>query len=155
MANSYKKIYLHVVFAVKHRKALLHKSWRQSLFKYMAQSLNHRGHFSLAVNGHIDHVHLFFSYSTNELIPDLVREIKKSATKFINDNQFTNHKFEWQSGYAVFSNSDAEIDRVIKYIVNQENHHAKVNFQKEYLDYLHKYLIEYKDEYVFDFLETE
>jgi len=103
MANSYKKVYLHIVFAVKNRNALLHKSWRDRVFSYIAGSLNSRGHYSLAVNGFNDHIHIFFDYSCNELVADLVRELKKASSRLIKDEKLTKHKFEWQSGYGVFS----------------------------------------------------
>ena len=77
MANTYRKLNIQIVFAVKNRKALLHKSWRGELFKYVAGVINNRNHFSLAVNGVNDHIHIFFDYNGQELIGDLVREIKK------------------------------------------------------------------------------
>ncbi len=55
MADSYRKVYLHIVFALKHREALLEKSWRPNLFAYTAGIINQRGHFSLAANGYKDH----------------------------------------------------------------------------------------------------
>lgn len=153
MANTYRKVYLHIVFAVKNRKALLDKSWRSELFAYMAGSINQRGHFSLAVNGFSDHVHLFFDYNCNELISDLVREIKKSSNAFINDRNLCVQNFEWQNGYAVFSNEYREKDTIIKYILNQEKHHTKRKFREEYLSLLEKHEIEFKDEYVFQFFD--
>lgn len=47
------------------------------------------------------------------------------------------------------------MDSVIKYIVNQESHHQKKTFQAEYLEMLRKFEIEFKDEYLFDFLNIE
>ena len=32
--------------------------------------------------------------------------------------------FEWQTGYGAFSVGSSEIDRVVGYISNQEQHHA-------------------------------
>ncbi|MCG9910116.1 MAG: IS200/IS605 family transposase [Flavobacteriales bacterium] len=153
MADSYRKVYLHIVFAVKHRKALLEKSWREDLFTYMAGSLKNRGHYPLAVNGYVDHVHLFFDYNCKELISDLVREIKKSSNQYISENNLCKSKFEWQNGYAVFSNGYREKDIIIKYILNQENHHSTRSFRDEYFSLLKKYEVEFKEEYVFDFLE--
>jgi REP element-mobilizing transposase RayT len=153
MANTYRKVYLHIVFAVKNRKALLDKSWRNELFAYMAGSLNKREHYSLAVNGFTDHVHLFFDYNCNELISDLVREIKKSSNDFIKEKGVCKEKFEWQSGYGVFSNGYREKDTIIKYILNQEKHHSKRKFQEEYLSLLENHEIEFKNEYVFEFFE--
>ena len=153
MENSYLKVYLQIIIVVRHREALLHKSWRADLFKYTSATLTNRGHFALAVNGYNDHVHMFIHYSTKELISDLVREIKKSMSNFIRSNQYTKKKFAWQSGYAVFSHGWRERDIIINYIKNQESHHKKRNFKKEYLQLLEKYEIEFKKEYLFDFFQ--
>lgn len=152
MANSYKKMYLHVVFAVKHRKALLHKDWRQGLFKYMAGIINQKGHYSYAVNGWQDHVHLFFDYKGHELLSDLIREVKKASNKYINERSLTPYNFKWQGGYAVFSHGYREKNKIINYIKRQEDHHKSKTFKKEYFQLLTAYEIEYKEEYVFDFL---
>ena len=52
-----------------------------------------------------------------------------------------------------FSNGYREKDTIIKYILNQELHHTERNFQEEYMSLLNNYEIEYKDEYVFRFLD--
>lgn len=153
MANKYQKIYVQIVFSVKSREAILMKPWRSEVFAYMATSLNNRGNYSLAVNGIYDHVHLFFDYSGKELISDLVREIKKSSNNFIKDQGFTRNKFAWQSGYGAFSYSFREKGKVIEYIKNQELHHQKYNFREEYLSMLHDFEIDFKEEYLFDFLD--
>ena len=153
MANTYRKLNLQIVFAVKNRQALLHKSWRQELFKYIAGILNKRGHFSLAVNGVEDHIHIFFDYKGDELIGDLVREIKKSSNNYINDKNLCSYKFEWQSGYGVFSHGYREKDIIINYVKNQEHHHRKRTFRQEYIDFLKSYEIDFKEEYMFSFFD--
>lgn len=153
MANTYKRILLHIVFAVKRREALLQKEWRGRLFEYIAGIINERKHYSYAVNGHFDHIHIFFDYKGHELIEDLVREIKKSSNTFINNENLSPKKFEWQSGYGVFSHGYSDRDTVIKYVMNQENHHKKKTFREEYFDFLKKNEIEFKDEYVFEFFD--
>ncbi|MFT5802160.1 MAG: putative transposase [Nonlabens sp.] len=108
MANTYRKVYLQIIFAVKNREALLDQSWRQEIFQYMTGIINQRKHYSLAVNGHHDHVHLFLDYKGYELIEDLVREIKKASSVYIKNNKFSPFKFEWQCGYGVFSHGYRE-----------------------------------------------
>jgi REP element-mobilizing transposase RayT len=152
MADTYRKVYLHVVFAVKNRDALLDISWRNRLFAYTSKMLSNRGHFALAVNGYQDHVHMFFDYSCKELIEDLVREVKKSMSNFIKENNLCNFHFQWQSGYAVFSVGYREKDKFINYIKNQDTHHAQRTFKDEYMSLLESYEIEFKNEYVFKFL---
>ncbi len=153
MANTYRKMYLHVIFAVKNRDALLQKQWRHRLFAYMAAIINEKGHYSLAVNGVTDHVHLFFDYKGHELVADLVREIKKSSSDLIKEKKLCPYKFEWQKEYGVFSQGFREKDDIIKYILIQEEHHRKKTFREEYLNFLRSYEIEFKEEYVFDFFE--
>ncbi|MEE9439779.1 MAG: IS200/IS605 family transposase [Saprospiraceae bacterium] len=151
MANTYKKVYLHIIFAVKNRNAILHQSWRPKLFSYMSGVLTRRGHYSLAVNGHVDHVHLLLDYSLEELIPDLVREIKKASSRYIIQENLSPYKFEWQSGYGVFSVGWKEKKIVQEYVLNQEQHHNSHSFQNEYYSLLNEYNIDFKDEYVFEF----
>ncbi len=153
MANTYRKLNLQIVFAVKNRQALLHKSWRGELFKYIAGVINRRGHFSLAVNGVSDHLHIFFDYNGQELIGDLVREIKKSSNNYINDKNLCSSKFQWQSGYGVFSHGYREKDIIINYVKNQELHHKKQTFREEYVAFLKSYEIEFKEEYMFSFFD--
>ena len=153
MANTYRKMYLQVVFAVKNRQAVLHKSWRAEVFKYIAGTLNNRGHYALAVNRFNDHVHLFFDYHGHELVQDLIREVKKASTNHINERKLSPFKFAWQSGYGIFSHGYREKDTIINYIMNQEAHHQNKSFKKEYLSFLKSYEIEFKDDYLFDFWE--
>jgi putative transposase len=153
MANTYRKLYLQIIFAVKNREALLEKPWRPELFKYIAGTINQRKHYSLAVNGTQDHIHIFLDYNGRELIEDLVREIKKASSDFIKDKELSSFKFEWQSGYGVFSHGYREKSIVIDYVKNQEEHHRKKSFREEYMAFLRSYEIDYKDEYLFDFLD--
>ena len=153
MPNTYTKIHIQLVFAVQNRNALLQKPWRQELFSYMAGTIHKRGNYTFAVNGVHDHVHLFFDYKGKELLSSLVRELKKSSNDFIKANKFTNFKFNWQEGYGAFSHGYRERDKVINYIKNQEEHHRKKSFQKEYLTFLDEYEMEFKDEYLFSFFD--
>ena len=147
MANVYRKIYLHIIFAVEGRKALLEKGWRDEAFKYIAGIINRRGHFSLAVNGHHNHIHLFFDYNPKELLSDLVREIKKASNLFINKQNYSTYKFEWQRGYGVFSHSASNKGKLIDYIINQDRHHRTTSFKEEYINLLDEYDIEFKLDY--------
>ena len=153
MASTYRKMYLQIIFAVKNRKALLHKSWRPELFKYITGIINEKGHYSLAVNGYHDHIHLFLDYNGRELVADLVREVKKASNNFIKEKGFTESVFAWQNGYGVFSHGYREKSIIINYIVNQEIHHERKSFRKEYLQLLKAYEVEFKDEYIFEFFD--
>lgn len=153
MANTYTKAHFHLIFAPKNREALIKKEWKSDLEKYITGIVQNKKHKLLAINCMPDHVHVFIGYNLNELIPDLVRDIKVASNDWIQNNNLSKFKFEWQSGYGAFTYSRSQVDSVVKYILNQEEHHKKRTFREEYLDMLAKNEIEFKDEYLFDFFE--
>ena len=153
MANTYTQFYVHLVFAVKNRNALIKKSWKNDLEKYLTGIIQNHKHKLLALYAMPDHIHIFIGYNVNHLIPDLVEEIKTSSNRWIKTNNLSTFHFEWQKGYGAFSHSQSQIDTVVKYIVNQETHHKKNNFKTEYLEILRKNDIRYNDDYLFDFFD--
>lgn len=151
MANTYTQSYFHLVFAVKNRDALIKNEWKSDLEKYMTGIVQNHQHKMLAVFCMIDHVHILIGYNVNQLIPDLVEELKTSSNAWIKNKRFTKFKFEWQKGYGAFTHSHSQIDTVVKYILNQEKHHKKKSFREEYLEMLEKNDVTFNQEYLFDF----
>ena len=78
-----------------------------------------------------------------------MKTVKGKSSKYINDNKLTKEHFEWQDGYGVFSYGQSQVDKVFKYIQNQEAHHKKQTFRDEYREFLKKFKIEYDEEYIF------
>jgi len=153
MANTYTQIYIQIVFAVKGRQNLIPKQHREELHKFITGIVSNRGQKLFAIFVMPDHVHLLLSISPNILTSDLVRDIKAGSSKFINDNRLIVGKFNWQEGYGAFSYSKSQVDNVVKYILNQEEHHKKKTFKEEYLDFLRKFDIKYDDKYLFEWIE--
>ena len=148
MANTYTQLHIQLVFAVQNRISLIQPTWKNELYKYTTGIVQNNGHKLLAINGMPNHVHIFIGYKPHQLIPDLLQDIKGSSSKWINKKGFTNGKFNWQEGYGAFSYSHSHIDRVIKYILNQEQHHKKKSFKEEYLELLDKFQIDYDGLYI-------
>ena len=107
----------------------------------------------LAINGVDNHIHFFIGMKPSCRLSDLIREVKKSSNNFITEKKFTNFKFDWQEGYGAFSYSHSALDNVIAYINNQKEHHRKKTFKEEYLEFLNKFKIEFKDEYLFKWID--
>ncbi|MBW8361105.1 MAG: IS200/IS605 family transposase [Kaistella sp.] len=152
-AGTFSQIYIQLVFVVKGRENLLKKVFRDEVFKYMSGILKAKGQKSIIINGVEDHVHLFIGLKPSMKLSDLVRDIKNNTTNFINEKNFVKGKFAWQEGYGAFSYSQSQIEKVYQYILNQEIHHQKKSFKVEYLELLEKFKIDYKEEFLFDFLE--
>jgi REP element-mobilizing transposase RayT len=153
MANTYTQSYFHLVFAIKNREALIKKQWKDELEMYITGIIQNHKHKLIAIGSMPNHIHIFIGYNVNHLIPELVEEIKTSSNAWINQNNCSRYKFEWQKGYGAFTHSHSQINQVVKYIRNQENHHRKKTFRVEYLEMLNKNEIKFKDEYLFDFLD--
>ena len=153
MGDTYVQAYFHLVFAVKNRKALIRKSWKDELEKYITGIVQNNGHKLIAIGSMPDHIHIFIGYNLNQKIPTLVEGIKTSSDHFIKENRFTNFKFNWQKGYGAFTHSHSQIDTIAKYIMNQEKHHHKKTFSEEYIEMLKNFQVAYKNEYLFNFFD--
>jgi REP element-mobilizing transposase RayT len=153
MAGTFSQIYIQIVFAVQNREAMISASWEEELYKYITGIVRNKGQKMLAINGMPDHIHLFIGMKPACCLSDLVREVKKSSNEFIAEKKFSKFKFNWQEGYGAFSYSHSQIDNVIQYITNQKEHHKRQTFHEEYLDFLKKFEIEFKDEYLFKWIE--
>ena len=152
MPNTFSQIYLQFVFAVQHRQSLIPKQHKEELHKYITGLVRNRDAKMLAVNCMPDHAHIFVGFKPTILMCDFVKEIKVETNEFINNKMWTRFRFSWQVGYGVFSYSHSHIDRVIKYILNQEQHHQKKTFEQEYVELLKKFEIPYDVKYLFDFV---
>jgi putative transposase len=153
MANTYTQLQIHLVFAVKNRDALIHKDWKEGLEKYITGIVQENKHKLLAIGTMPDHIHIFIGMSPSQAISDLVEKIKTSSNTWVKENKVCKHKFEWQKGFGAFSHSRSQLDSVVKYVLNQEEHHKNKSFREEYLEMLQKNDIDYKEEYIFDFFD--
>jgi putative transposase len=151
--STFSQIYIQVVFAVKNREALIDISWEERLYQYITGIIQNKGQKVIAINGMPDHIHIFIGLKPICCLSDLVREIKKSSSNFIKENKLSLFAFNWQEGYGAFSYSHSHIDKVFKYVMNQKEHHKKITFKDEYIDFLNKFEIEYDEKYLFNWID--
>ena len=150
MANTYTRIYLQLVFSAMGHENVIPVKYKEELQKYTTGIIQKRNHKLLAINYMPDHVHIFIGYQPSQALPDLLRDIKANTSKFINEKRWLPGNFQWQEGYGAFSYGHSQIDKVIKYINSQEEHHKKATFKEEYLKLLEKFDIDYDPRYLFD-----
>ena len=149
MPNTYTQIHIHAVFTVKNRDCLIKDSWKNELYKYITGIIKNNGHKPIVINSMPDHVHVLFGLRPIQSLSDLMQDIKGSSSKWINEKGFIKYKFSWQSGYGAFSHSLSQLNNVINYIKNQEEHHRKKSFIEEYKEFLELNKIEFNDKYIF------
>jgi putative transposase len=152
MSGTFSQIYIQVVFAVKYRESLIQLDWEDKLYKYITGIVQRKEQKMLAINGVADHIHFLIGMKPNCNLSDLVREVKKSSNEFVREHQLTTHPFKWQEGFGAFSYSQSHFGNVIEYIKRQKEHHQKQNFRDEYTSLLKKFEVNYKDEYLFDWI---
>ncbi len=150
--STFSQIYIQIVFAVKNKDALISSLWEERLYQFITGIVQNKGQKMLAINGMPDHIHFFIGMKPSCCLSDLVREVKKASNEMINENRLTKFKFNWQEGYGAFSYSHSHVDNVVKYVMNQKEHHQKKSFKDEYVDFLKKFEIEYDEKYLFDWI---
>lgn len=146
-------MYVQMVFAVKNRDAVLHKSIRQRVFEYMSGIVSDIKHKSIIINGVSNHVHIFLGLNPTVSISDTVYEIKRGSSLFINNQKLCLGKFSWQEGYGSFTYSRSQINDVYNYILKQEQHHKRIAFKEEYIQFLERFEVEFDERFLFDFFD--
>jgi REP-associated tyrosine transposase len=153
IANTFSQIYIQAVFAVSGRESLIKPEFKEELFKYITGIVRNQKQKLIAINGMPDHIHILIGLRPAMALADLVREIKADSTNFVNNRKLVHGRFNWQEGYGAFSYGHSQLDRVIRYIQNQEKHHQKRSFEDEYMTLLRKFDIAFEEKYVFKFIE--
>lgn len=153
-SKTFTQLHIHLVFAVKNRECLLHKTQRDELFKYASGILAKKNCKSLIINGFSDHLHVFMGLNPAISISDLVHDMEISTTNFINQQKgWFRGRFLWQEGYGAFSYGHSQVKDVYHYILNQELHHSKRPFREEYVELLRRFEVEYDDRFLFEFFD--
>ena len=150
MPNTYTQLYIHAVFAVKYRNALIKKHFQKELFAVIGNLINETGCSTIIVNGVEDHVHCLFRLKSTVSLSDVMKSVKAKSSKWINENEFLNERFEWQRGFGGFSYHSSMVQKIIHYIEGQEEHHRSESFKTEYHKTLTEFNVEYNEEYWFE-----
>ena len=103
----------------------------------------------IAIGGIHDHVHLLVSMNPTVSPSDLMADVKRASSKWINEKPLVPGHFACHEGFGAFSYAKSQIDNVIRYIQNQEEHHRKQSFREEYIEYLKAFGVEYDERYIF------
>jgi len=148
MGATYTQIYIQLIFAVKYLKALIGDTWNKELHYYIGGIIKGHRHRLLEINGTEDHLHLLIGYKPYQSLSELMKNVKGSSSKWINERKFTEIKFRWQDGFGAFSYSQSDLERVKKFILNQADYHIEHTFIEEYRTLLKAFKVEYDERYI-------
>ncbi|MEN2488690.1 IS200/IS605 family transposase [Flavobacterium sp. B11] len=101
MANTYTQLHIQFVFAVKYRKALISKDWKDKLHQYITGIIQSNNHKMLCINSMPDHIHIFIGMRPTQSISALVQNVKTESSKWIKEQKLS-PDFLWQEGYGIF-----------------------------------------------------
>ena len=139
MSHSYSKIWIHAIWATKLRAELIDFSIEKQVYNFIYQELVELGCPVRIINGMPDHIHALFLLNPSKSITDIIKQIKGSSSHSINGGNFILEKFAWQTGYAAYSVSESQVEKVYNYIKNQKAHHLKQTSQEEFDEYIRLY----------------
>ena len=153
MPNSFTQLYIHYVFIVQERECALKPEIQERFYPYLVSLIHQKKCVTIAINGTENHIHLLVKMHPDVSISELAKFAKANSSHWANEIRLFPHRFHWQEGYGAFSYSKSQIDNVVKYILNQKEHHQKKSFRQEYLEFLEKFEVDYDEKYLFEFYE--
>ena len=128
---SYTQIYVHIVLRTKNSEKSLSQHNISELYKYIWGIVKNKKCRLYRINGIEDHIHLLISLHPTITLSDLIKSIKVSSNLWMKSHENFPHFRGWGERYAAFSCGYRDKDKLIKYIMNQQEHHKKEDFKEE------------------------
>jgi REP element-mobilizing transposase RayT len=147
---SFHQLAYYIVFSTKCRQRIIRNDIKQRVYGYASKIIKQQKGQVIEIGGVEDHVHILAKLSPVLAIADVVRQTKASTSKHVNTLELVAGKFQWQTGYAVFSVSHSDVGSVQWYVRNQETHHRKSTFREEFVQLLERHGVEYDSQYLFE-----
>jgi REP element-mobilizing transposase RayT len=135
----YTKVWIHFIWSTKNRSKIISKDLKALLINHIIENAHIKGIFIDTINCVADHIHILVSLGREQTISKIVMLIKGESSNWVNKQKLIQGKFEWQDEYIAISVSESQVDKVRKYIANQEKHHRTKSFAEEYKLFLDKY----------------
>lgn len=150
MSQSLVKNCVHLIFSTKSRAHSLDEEMQPEMFRYIAGICSNNDCLPVEIGGYTNHGHALFLLSKKLPLITIVEAIKSHSSGLIKKKGERYQNFYWQGGYGAFSINPAEVNVVVDYIRNQNEHHRKKTFEEEYRGFLKKYGVAYDERFVWD-----
>ncbi len=148
MANTYVCLNIHCVFSTKNREPVIDQQIKDRLWAFLGGIAKRNKMKAICIGGTNNHVHALLSVPATISVAKAVQLLKGGSSKWVHEEFPHQSKFSWQEGYGAFSVSVSQLNEIIAYIHNQEEHHQKRTFKEEYLAFLEKHGIECDKRYL-------
>ncbi|MDO9579651.1 MAG: transposase [Bacteroidales bacterium] len=129
--SSYRQHLYHLVFRTKDSLPAIKQDHANEIYAYISGIIKHKDSHLYRINGVENHLHILTDMHPSIAPADFIRDIKVSSSLWIKNNGFFPAFKGWSVGYGSFTCSYKEMDRLINYIKNQQEHHRKITFEEE------------------------
>lgn len=148
MSQSFTNLLYHIIFSTKERRRIITSEHQLRLYDYIGGVLRRIDGISLGINGAEDHVHVFAKLRPDRALSDVLRDLKSNASGWMHDVFPELSDFSWQRGYAVFTVSESNADAVQRYIERQQDHHQRISFRDEFIQFLKQNRINFDERFI-------
>ena len=148
MSQSYTNLLYHLIFSTKERRPVITLDYKPRLYDYIGGILRGLGGISLGIDGAADHVHVLAKLRPDRALSDVLRDLKANASGWMHDVFPETKDFSWQRGYGAFTVSQSNVIGVQLYIAGLEEHHKRVSFRDEFIQFLKANGIAYDERYL-------
>ena len=131
MGQSISQLYVHLVFHIAYNSPKIQGEDINRLYHYINNYTDSLRCPILAIGGMPDHIHILLNLGKDLSISEFVRNIKANTSRWLTTIHPHYRLFSWQNGYGAFSVSPSGIERTIKYIRNQHEHHRYRTMEEE------------------------
>ena len=136
MPHSFSKIAIHALWSTKQCEPLITENVEKQIHGFLSDELIEIGCPVEIINGMPDHVHAMFLLNPQKSVADVIKHIKGTSSHAVNHQNLISRKFAWQTGYAAYSVSESQFEKVVEYIKNQRQIHKNKTFQHEFEELL-------------------
>ena len=152
MSQSLSKVLVHIIYSTKNREPWLKdRELCSALFAYNATVLkNDVDSPAILINGVEDHIHILCHLSRKFPIMKILQASKTETFKWLKKQDPSLERFQWQSGYGIFSVSPSNVEQVKRYIANQDEHHKTMTFKDEFREICRRHGVAIDERYVWD-----
>jgi REP-associated tyrosine transposase len=121
---SYWRLFYHAVWSTKDRQPLIDPSWEKELYGYLWGKATALECIPHAINGMPDHLHISLSIPPRLAVAEVIGQLKGASSHHLNERH-PGIGFAWQGEYSVFSLSESALNKVVRYVKAQKQHHSE------------------------------
>ncbi len=124
-AGAFYQLVYHFTWSTKNRQPMITPEVEARLYAYIGYKCKELGYRLHAIGGTGDHLHVLLSLTPTQLVAEAAKNLKGASSHYINKESGLNATLYWQDGYGVVTLRQSEIQKVVKYILNQKEHHRQ------------------------------